>query len=90
MKNADIYIIVILFILFAIFFRKSMKLERQNENLKTELLQVRKSFRDHLKKCSFISINSIQKISADGRFITLYHPAQIIRKKYYEIYHNQK
>ena len=85
MKHADIYVIAILFILFAVFFRKSMKLQRKNENLKTELLQVRRDFREHLEKCSFISINSIQKISTDGRFITLYHPAQIKRKKPYDI-----
>ena len=90
MKNTDIYIIVILFILFVVFFRKSVKLERQNENLKNELFQVRKDFREHLEKCSFININSIQKISADGRFITLYHPAQIIRKKRYEIHYIKK
>jgi len=89
MKNYIQTIVLFIFMVVLFFFAIKDE-ETKNYNIKTELklIQdslnlVRHDFKEHLSKCAFIDINSIQKISADGRFITLYHPAQIKRIKKY-------
>jgi len=82
-----IFLIVIIFFLSVVVFfqnRDNHKLEKKLMNTDDSLNFVRKAFREHLSKCAFIDINDIQKVSKDGRYITLYHPAQIVRIKRYE------
>jgi hypothetical protein len=64
---------------------KNQKIELQQKQdsidfYKEKYKEVTKLFREHLKECSFISKASIQRISRNGRYITLYSPTNTERK----------